>query len=243
MYSKLRLIKRKILSFIKRTPIVKRHDALQEEIQFWRDWFLTGGLEWPEDYHRRFNPSQPIQEHIARCVDQLKTGCVEILDVGSGPLTKIGYKHHSKQVIITAADLLADEYNRLYRELKIEPPIRTIFADAERLTERFGQNSYDIVHGENCIDHLVHPLQAIEQMIAVSKPEGFVVLTHRENEGKNQRYRELHQWDFTMRNGDFIISDKHGRIKNVSKKLAAFCEVECSRENGDILTVIRKNVN
>src|SRR3954452_5529407 len=165
-------------------PPVDRSYALQEEIQFWRAWFTTRGLQWPDDYPERFNPDQPIQKHIAQYINRLDTERVHILDVGSGPVTKLGKKLPPKELIITATDLLADEYDRLLEELKIEPLVRTTYADAERLAEQFGQNAFDIVHGQNCIDHTADPPRAIQQMIAVCKPKGFVVLYHAEKEGE-----------------------------------------------------------
>jgi ubiquinone/menaquinone biosynthesis C-methylase UbiE len=105
--------------------------------------------------------------------------------------------------------------------------VPTIYANAEALVRQFGKNSYDLVHGQNCIDHTANPFRAIEQMVAVSKPQGFVVLYHAENEGKREQYRQLHQWDFTCEKGDFVIRDRQGRAVNLTRKLAAKCEVEC----------------
>jgi SAM-dependent methyltransferase len=223
-------------------PPVNRSLALQQEVQFWRDWFVTGGLQWPQDFRERFNPDQPIQDHLATYIDRLEAECVHILDVGSGPLTKLGKRHLSKQLMITATDLLAYEYDRLLAELAVEPPVRTIYADVERLTEQFGQNTYDIVHGQNCIDHTADPLRAIEQMLAVSKLQGFVVLYHAENEGQKQRYRQLHRWDFTCENDCFVIRDRRGQKIDVTRRLAAYCDVECLRDGDAILTGIRKKV-
>jgi len=241
---------RKLLWFRGRRPRLSRASALQQEIQFWRDWFVSGGLQWPEDFRQRFEPGLPIQRHIATYIDQLNTPCVQILDVGSGPLTRLGRKHPTKQLAITATDLQAHEYDRLLAELGIEPPIRTIYADAERLLEQFGPDAFDIVHGENCIDHTAHPLRAIEQMVAVCKPRGLVILYHAENEGQREQYHQLHQWDFTCEDGAFVIRDRRRRATNVTKRLAACCEVECRRDGGAdgydgdaILTVIRKRVD
>jgi SAM-dependent methyltransferase len=240
---RLRSIIKRLLRFRRRVPPVNRSVALQEEIQFWKNWFLTGGSEWPQDFRERFNADQPIQDHVATYIDRLDAEYVHILDVGSGPLTKLGKKHPSKQLMITATDLLAYEYDRLLVELEIEPPVRTIYADAERLVEQFGQNAYDIVHGQNCIDHTADPLRAIEQMLAVSKPQGFVVLYHAENEGQREQYHQLHQWDFTCENGFFVIRDRLGRETNVTKRLTPFCEVECMRDGDAILTGIRKKAD
>jgi len=158
------------LWFRRRIRPVNRSVALKQEIDFWRDRFLTGGLQWQSDFRHRFNPDQPIQSHVAHYIDRLEVECVHILDVGSGPLTRLGKKHPSKQLVITVTDLLAYEYDRLLAEFEIEPLVRTVYADAERLVDQFGHNAYNIVHGDNCIDHTVNPLQAIEQMLAVSKP-------------------------------------------------------------------------
>ncbi len=222
-------------------PPVNRSIALQQEIQFWRDWFVTGGSQWQQDFRERFNPNQPIQDHVTAYIDRLETECVHILDVGSGPLTKLGKKHPSKQLVITATDLLAREYDGLLAELGMQPPVRTIYADAERLVEQFGENAYDIVHAQNCVDHMADPLRAIEEMLAVSRPQGFVVLYHAENEGQRENYCQLHQWDFTCKDGSFVVRYRRGREINVTKRLAAYCEVECMRDGEAIVTGFRKN--
>lgn len=245
LHNRFRSIVEKLLRFRRRMQPANRSFALQDEIQFWRNWFVTSGLQWPQDFHERFNPDQPIQDHIVTYIDRLDSECIHILDVGSGPLTKLGKKHPSKQLVITATDLLAGEYDRLLAEFEIKPLVRTIYADAERLVDQFGQNAFDIVHGQNCIDHTVNPLQAIEQMLAVCKPGGFVVLYHAENEGQREMYRQLHQWDFICENSLFMIRDRRGRKTNVTKKLASLCEIECMHMQNDeaILAGIRKKVH
>lgn len=232
------------------TMPVDRSSALQEEVEFWKSWFATGGLHWQQDFHNRFDPDMPIQDHVATYIDRLNTSCVHILDVGSGPMTKLGKKHASKQLMITATDLLAKQYDLLLEELGIVPQIRTTYADAEKLVEQFGRDIYDIVHGQNCIDHTADPLRAIEQMLAVCKPQGFVVLFHAENEGEKEKYAQLHQWNFTCEIGCFVIRDREGRVTNVTKRLAILGEVECIRvrdgkdaHDASILAGIRKIAN
>ena len=182
-----------------------RANQLRDEVKFWRSWFASKGLQWPEDYKERLDPDYPIQEYIAHYIDLLPQNPVHILDVGSGPLTKLGKVHSAKELIVTATDLLATHYDRVLEEFGIDPPVRTIFADVEKLVEQFGESSFDIVHGQNCIDHTSNPMRSIEQMIAVTKLNGFVILMHAENEGKNEGYEQLHKWDFTGRDGHFII--------------------------------------
>jgi SAM-dependent methyltransferase len=218
---------------VRRPPPVERSTALEDELQFWREWFQTGGLEWPWEFRDRLDPQLPIQPYVATYIDRLNAERVRILDVGAGPLTTLGKRHPSKQLEIVATDLLAPEYDRLFAELGVEPPLRTVHADADRLVEKFGPDAFDVVHGQNCIDHTIDPLRAIEQMVAVSRPGGYVVLYHAENEGQRERYQQLHQWDFTCQDGSFVIGDRNGRVTDVTRRLAATCDVECLRLDGD----------
>lgn len=218
-----------------------RSDQLRDEVEFWRRFLTTGGGDrWQADFRRRLDPEQPVQAHVARLVDRLEGECVRILDVGAGPLTKLGKRHRSKRLEITATDLLAPEYDRLLRELGIEPLVRTVAADAERLVERFGSDAFDLVHGQNCVDHMEHPLVAVEQMLAVTRPGGWVVLYHTENEGRRQSYNQLHRWDFTCDGGRFVIGAHRGRAVDVTRTLADRADVECEREGDAIVTAIRK---
>jgi len=212
-----------------RMPQVERSVALKGEVEFWRNWLSTKGMYWPDDFRARLDPDRPLGGHLAPYVDRVDAADVRILDVGSGPLTKLGKTHPSKRLEITATDLLADDYDRLLAELGVVPPVRTIYADAERLVERFGDGAFDIVHAQNCIDHTADPHRAIEQMVAVTKPGGWVVLYHAENEGQREQYNQLHQWNFTCEQGAFVIRDRLGRAVNVTQRLAALCDVECSR--------------
>jgi SAM-dependent methyltransferase len=208
---------------------VNRSKALQKEVTFWRNWLKTQGASWPQDFINRFDVNMPIQNYLVPYIDEVNSDPVRILDVGSGPVTKLGKIHRSKRLSITATDILAKEYDILLDELRIIPLIRTIYADAEKLAERFGEKTYDIVHGQNCIDHTADPFRAIEQMLAVTKPRGFVVLCHAENEGEKESYRQLHQWDFGCEAEVFVIRDRNGTKFNMTKRLMEWAEVGCTR--------------
>jgi SAM-dependent methyltransferase len=210
-------------------PQVERSVALKREVQFWRNWLSTKGMYWPEDYRARFDPERPLDGHLLPYVDRVDADRVRILDVGSGPLTKLGKTHPTKRLEIVATDLLASHYDRLLAELDVVPPVRSVYADAERLVEQFGPDAFDIVHAQNCIDHTADPHRAIEQMVAVAKPGGYVVLYHAENEGEREQYNQLHQWNFTCEDGSFIIRDRTGRTVNMTDRLAEHCDVECRR--------------
>jgi len=233
---------REVLQSIRSLASDSRDRHLRTEVAFWRRWLLSEGLSWHDDYVRRFDPRAPIDERLARIIDRLPKPRVEILDVGAGPLTVIGKIHPSKGLSITATDVLAVQYNALLDEFGLDPPVRTIYAEAERLREQLGSRQFDLVHAQNSLDHCSDPIAGIEEMLALTRPGGLVVLLHEENEGRNELYYALHKWDFTCENGRFVIAGPGpgGSRRDISAMLDGRADVECSIDAGEILVVIRK---
>lgn len=215
--------------------------GLGSEIKFWDDWLSNYGLRWPEEYRNRLNLTYPLAENLRKCIDHLPQKDIKILDVGAGPLTSLGKKHPSKRLIIIPTDALAKHYDALLEKHHIHPPVRTLAVEAERLTNFFPSNTFDLVYARNSIDHCYNPLEAIRKMLVVLKHDCFLVLEHSENEAESELYSGLHQWNFTInRKGAFIIKGK-SRYIDVSRELAHASVVSCYRNNTTILVHIRKN--
>jgi SAM-dependent methyltransferase len=219
-----------------------RERHLKGEVEFWRKWMATEGLSWPEDYRRRMDPSLPIEPYLAAVIDRLPGESIDLLDVGAGPLTAVGKLHSTKSVRITATDVLAPEYNELLDEFGIVPIVRTQFAEAEKLRSSLGERQFDIVHAVNSLDHSADPVAGIEEMLAMVRAGGFIVLLHEENEGMNELYFALHKWDFSSRAGHFLISGPgpRGGTRDVTELLSGRGDVDCSVDDGNILVVIQK---
>jgi SAM-dependent methyltransferase len=213
--------------------------GLLSEVYFWRRWIESEGLQWQEEYRRRLDPGRPLLPHVAAYVSRLAVEPVRILDVGAGPVTVLGYRLEGKQIDITAVDVLARTYDRLWARRNVLPPVRTQFADAERLTEIFAPRSFDFVYSQNSLDHAARPWRAIEQMLEVVKPGCYVVLSHAIDEAENEGYSGLHQWNFSERDGDFIIW-RPSETRNMTRELAASCQVRTERRGDSILVEIRR---
>lgn len=206
---------------------------IDNEIAF-RDSFLaTGGLEWKEDFPLLFDAARPID---AALVELLPEGSCKILDVGAGVLSVVGKTAPNRQIQLTAIDPLAREYDKLLVKYAMTPPVRTKPGKAEELTSIFEKDSFDLVHARNCIDHSFNPLLAFRQMLAVVKPDGYVVAKHLINEGIHEKYVGLHQWNFFSENGKFIIGDRNGRTTDISAELKNLAQIECA-ESDNWLTV------
>jgi SAM-dependent methyltransferase len=228
-------------------PVRGRRRALREETDYWRQWLSAGGGKYAAEYAYRFDPTAEVGDPALREVlTDSPQHDISILDVGAGPASIVGCRFHGKVLTVVAVDPLANEYNRLLREIGVVAPTRTEFLDGERLVERFGPDHFDIAYSRNAVDHAVDPLLIVESMLAVVRQGGHIVLRHVRNEGVRQAYIQLHQWNFDERDGQFVVW-RLGHETNVGQALAGRAEVTCRRELHDksgteewIVCVIRK---
>ena len=217
----------------------RRNAGLRAELDFWDYWLRTHGRDWPGDYERRLDPELPLAPGLATLVDTLPHSTIHILDVGAGPLTVVGKRHPTKTLVVTATDVLASYYDRLLRRYQITPPVRTLPVAAEALAQYFPTDHFDLVYAQNSIDHTAEPFLAIEAMIAVVKPGGWVVLAHEENEADSEAYSSLHQWNFTSDGTAFLIRGR-SHTRNVSAELAPVANVTCTLRDHWLTVQIQK---
>ncbi|WKB56202.1 class I SAM-dependent methyltransferase [Eleftheria terrae] len=222
-------------------------DNIGDEIAYWEHYLRTRGGDYPDDFRFRLNPDTEVgsrDTRLARRLSLLAPVDIFLLDVGSGPLTNLGKNVPGKRLHITACDPLADVYNTLIDRFDIHPPVRTTFSDGENLSHFFPPRRFDAVHCANALDHSYDPLSAIVEMLKIVKPGGFIQLGHFENEAVSENYHGLHQWNFTERNGDFVIWNQKSDISLTQFfGEAAFVDTERtpSEPKNWIVVTIRRN--
>ena len=180
-------------------------DALSDEIAFWRQIIATQGGAWPDSWRKNLTPGRQLEAQFRALIDAAPGATVRILDVGAGPVTPLAVEWEERTVITSAVDPLADEYNRLLEQYGVRPLVRTQFGEAERLDQLFPENTFDLVYASNCLDHSYDPIEAIRQMVAVAKRGCYVMLEHATNEAEFMKYQGLHQWNFAIENGEFVV--------------------------------------
>jgi SAM-dependent methyltransferase len=218
-------------------------ERLDDETAFWYRWLRDQGGEWPDDFTFRMDPNSELQSDVRDYLDFAPGAHLRILDVGSGPLTILGKCWGNRAVAITAVDPLADRYAMLFDQMGLVPPVMPVVGEAERLAEIFNDDSFDLVYARNCLDHGYDPLASIQQMLKVVKPGSVVFIEHAINEGERQQYKGLHQWNFSVDDGRFVIWQP-GRSIDAHSILETEAQVEVSRrdEDSDYLQVaLRKN--
>ena len=214
--------------------------GIKSELKFWDHFFQTKGALWPQGYGYRLDPNFPLQPYITGLLPNQKD--LHILDVGAGPLTHLGKQYDGRSIKITAVDPLAGQYSEILKKHGIVPLVETETGDAEVLSSRFSEGTFDLAHARNCLDHSYDPAKAIDEMLFVVKEGCCVVLQHRMNEALTRNFRGLHQWNFCLsENGDFLIRSHSSEI-NISNKYNRFHNVESEydSDNNWLLTKIKK---
>ena len=192
-------------------PDVRWELGLEEEIEFWARWLHDRGAPWSDDYVFRNDPESPLQPAVTAQLDPGATE-VRLLDVGSGPLTILGKRWGDRRVEITAVDPLADRYAELFARFGLVPLVTPVLGQAERLSDVFPRDSFDLAFARNCLDHGYAPLDSIRQMLQVVKPGGIVLLHHATDEGEFMSYAGPHQWNFRIEDGRFVIWSPGQRV-------------------------------
>lgn len=211
---------------------------IHKEVGFWERWVASRGSEWPDEYRARFDPSTPLR--VSKYVEACRGGDpIEILDVGAGPVTNLGYRWEGEKVRITAVDPLADRYDRVLDKYGVTPPVRTTWCQGERLTDRFAAATFDLVHASNSLDNGYDPIRSIEEMLRVAKTGRYVLLRHILNDAQGEGYASVHQWNFCERGGDFVIWSRSQTI-NASKHLAPFAEITCWANDTHVFVDLKK---
>jgi 2-polyprenyl-3-methyl-5-hydroxy-6-metoxy-1,4-benzoquinol methylase len=94
------------------------------------------------------------------------------LDVGCG----LGYFSErlvQRGAIVTACDLGPNLVERTRRRAGC----RAVVADALQLVSEFGRDQFDVVVSSECIEHTPDPTAAVEQMLGVLRPGGYLSLS------------------------------------------------------------------
>ena len=170
------------------------------EIEFW-EWFVKTDRFLNNWVYPEQNPEiRANHPDVAKCFDDFAAGWNEdhpimILDVGSGALPWIKGILGTKGLVIPC-DPLADEYQKIfdYDKFSEDAPIKAFAEDLP-----FDDNSFDIVHCSNALDHTQNPYKAILEMERVCRPGCMILIQGVENEATKQGWKGLHQWNIAVR--------------------------------------------
>lgn len=209
------------------------------ELEFWYLTIATDGGDWRDSYQDRLSNGRQFQFFYH--INQFKEQHIRVLDVGAGALTALGNVLPGKDLELIPTDALAPAFNAILADCGIHPATPVQHCDAERLLETFGSESFHFVNASNCIDHCYDPISAINNMVAVAKHGGVVLMGHHENVAVQENYTGLHQWNLSVQGGRFVVwnkAEKHFAEDFISAHVEI--SIDWDQANRWVITTIRK---
>ena len=234
------LSRRAIRAVLRRLPVrANRFLGQRWEPLYWRGFLRTRGMEWPWDYEARLDPGAELTEFLIleRLADLPDP--VSVLDAGAGPLTVLGKVVSGRRLEITATDALGEAYGKLLAREGVRAPVPTLACAGEDLLDRFGPDRFDVAYSRNALDHAADVSRIIENMIAVTRPGGFVLLKHLHREGERRDYTMLHSWNFDLDGDAPVVFDRRTRI-DLRRTFGHAASIEGFRRDEWVCVVMRK---
>lgn len=206
--------------------------GLPDELAAWEFMLKDGGRNWvPSEHQFRLDPEAELQDEYKRLIAVPAGGSpVRLLDVGAGPLTSFGKRWAGRTLEFFPVDPLADEYNALLARLNLRAPAPSRPGHGEKLPELFEKNFFDLALASNSLDHSYDPLLVIRHMLTAVKPGGCAYLGHFLNEAVQAGYTGLHQWNFSIKRGDMILSDGRSRHHSLREEFKEVATLECETQ-------------
>lgn len=137
----------------------------------------------------------------------------QVLDVGSGPISLLSGGHRRGEWVLTATDLLANEYQALlrsYGHAQATNGVRYVACPGEKLAEVLPTDFFDFISMNNALDHTVSPRTTVEQMVKVSKRGAHIAITGHTCEGTHEKWEGMHQHDLWVEDDRLMRCGKHG---------------------------------
>ena len=107
------------------------------EIKFWQGWIKEMPRKDTDFFQSQISPDKKLFGYLCDLLDAEEGSHIRILDVGAGPVSVLGDKWDGRVVQVIPIDPLAKEYNKALSKNNIHPHIKTVYAEAERLTNYF----------------------------------------------------------------------------------------------------------
>jgi len=118
----------------------------------------------------QFNKPLPLIEELVALVGDKKE--VKIADIGSGAFSKIGQFLDGVKIEVYSSD--HQDFAYFWKKFDVVPIFKTEQQNMEALT--YSDNFFDIVHTSNALDHTRNALKAVEEIIRVCKPGGWIYI-------------------------------------------------------------------
>ena len=211
-----------------------------DELDFWEQLLPKDGNFKRADlvsnsaiYKKRLDVgNKVIIPELSPLLERIQKQVVQTLEVGPGPIPRLGIIRTDKRLIINTLDPLMEKYLNMMLDQDVDivsmfPEGRFITGVAEEATRHFLPGSMDLIYCSNALDHCFDPIQAAQSLLEVCAPGGFMYISGLADEGKAQNYQGFHQWNLRVFGEDVSVSRPGCQSFTIRGSLRGVFKLKC----------------
>lgn len=204
---------------------VDKIKGFEVELGYWaRELSLEGSH--PDAIHERTDPKLMERgfpgQLLTPLINERKRATgrkPRVLDVGSGPLSMLVHGALTQMFELTAADPLAARYSQLLKENDFDPGYPLVECFGEQLSEKFEEESFDLVWIHNALDHSQDPQVVLRECAKVLRPNGYLIFMGWSREGSAEHWYGLHRHDLYMLPDVRLMCDTRASLGRLAGKV------------------------
>jgi len=211
-----------------------------DELNFWEKLLPIDGQFRRADlesnsanYRKRLDVENKVLiPELSPLLARIEKHVVQTLEVGPGPIPRLGIIKTDKRLIINTLDPLMNDYLKMMLDRGVDivsmfPEGRLITGVAEEATRYFAPGSIDLIYCSNALDHCFDPIQATQSLLDVCAPLGFMYISGLADEGLDQQYTGFHQWNLRVSGDDVSVSRPDGQNLSMRRNLHGDFKLKC----------------
>ena len=198
-------------------------ENIMSEVEYWVKENASSKGKYHEEYMNRLHRKNTAF-YCARLDKKLNVGNI-VIDAGCGICSQYGNMVEDGELQLISIDPLAYFYNTINKK-SVQSEELVQFGLFEFLSLFVGRNYADVILIDNALDHCIDPFKSVLESLAVLKIGGVLSMKHRRCEAVYEGYTGLHKWNVDVNDSNEFIIWNEENMKNVSRILQDFADVE-----------------
>jgi SAM-dependent methyltransferase len=167
------------------------------------------------------------------------------LDIGCGPMSRLGWGAVHGLLSVTGLDPLLEMYLIIscrhgHQDLPHALPKHSISLRAESVDLDRYAGAFDLIYTNNALDHTQDPAEVMRRMGRLIRPDGLFIAQVATDEGTRQKWDQLHQFNMRMEGPHFIAEPRSRRRITMAGPKAEWEIVQVARSSPESTVLVMR---